>query len=310
MAPTPFRLFVCEYRNMDRPPECPWSKNKLKKLGKCIRDSQNPPPGVPGYDDVMLWYAELAAFVTEYMVACDWTSLLVDRPPEIVSRVKTIDTLRDKLRRDPSFPLPEIQDVVGVRFEADMSLIEQDAVVQAIVGYFADIGGDPKVTDYRESGGHSGYRAVHVVIQLTGKVEIQVRTHTQGRWANTYEAMADVYGRAIRYDQLPEDPRIRDKVLQFQDVSLLYVKKQEEMRAKLEASSGEDMNNLAPLGWRPDRPMTAEQAEAFDNLLVTAHELREARRQLRASNDKMEDLLLDMFRDMESELRAQRGGVA
>ena len=50
---------------------------------------------------------------------------------------------------------------------------------------------------------HSGYRAVHIWLKQPARVEIQIRTHLQGRWANMYEAAADVLGREIRYGALP-----------------------------------------------------------------------------------------------------------
>lgn len=49
-----------------------------------------------------------------------------------------------------------------------------------------------------------GYRAVHVIADVDGfPVEIQVRTLTQDRWAQTMERYGDAYGREIRYGELP-----------------------------------------------------------------------------------------------------------
>jgi len=161
------------------------------------------PDSLPSYDEVMVFYNELAADAQAKIAGLDWASLLGDRVPEVTSRPKTIDTLRQKLRRDRSTPLSSVQDIAGVRFEAEMTLDEQDAVANAIAGYFVhdleactrDLRADP----------HSGYRAVHLWLRLPGRVEVQIRTHLQGQWANTYEAVADVLGRGIRYNELPED---------------------------------------------------------------------------------------------------------
>lgn len=208
---------------------CPWSGAKLKKLGRHIRDGTPVDPGLPTYPDVMLWYNELAAEVMARIAATDWMPLLQDRPFEVASRPKTIDTLRQKLKRDRSTPLPNIQDVAGVRFEAEMSLDEQDAVVNAIVGMFGH--DESCVRDMRpEAAAHSGYRAVHIWLKLEARVEVQVRTHLQSMWANMYESAADHYGRDIRYGALPNDESQRRVVLALQDISTKRIAQMERDR--------------------------------------------------------------------------------
>lgn len=197
--------------------EPPWPTNRLKALGRHIRDGTPISADVPPYDDVMLWYNDVAAEVQRFVEALDWQPLLGERTFEVTSRSKTLDTLRQKLRRDRSTPLPSVQDVAGVRFEAEMSLDEQDAVAQAIAGMY---GQQPSSLKDLRSNPHSGYRAVHVWLRLPVRVEVQVRTHVQGAWANVYEAAADVFGRDIRYGTQPEDPRAREVVQALQDLSL------------------------------------------------------------------------------------------
>lgn len=200
----------------------PWSMNQLKKLGHCIRDDEPVSPGLPNYDDVMVHYNDVGAEVQEEIRRLDWESLLGDKPYEVTSRAKTIDTLREKLRRERTTPLPNVQDIAGVRFEAEMSLDEQDAVVHAIAGLFDH---DPTdcVRDLRRTP-HSGYRAVHLWLRLPVRVEVQVRTHLQGEWANTYERLADVFGRNIRYGDLPDDGTMREATKSLQQVSLELIK--------------------------------------------------------------------------------------
>lgn len=250
--------------------------NQLRKLGKRIRDGEYREDSSPNYEEVLEWYDELAAFVMTYLWECDWSSLLGDRPPEIVSRVKTIDTLRDKLQREHRFPLPAIQDIAGVRFEAEMTLQEQDAVVDALMGYFQDMGWEPHKTDYRAKGGHSAYRAVHVVLhfQPIGKVEVQVRTHLQSRWANLYEAMADKHGRQIRYDELPEDPEARSEVESLQELSLVNIAELEDLRVSAEdlrgrsgtASFHEEVESLIQSIAKTERGLAASLKRAEDAL--------------------------------------------
>jgi ppGpp synthetase/RelA/SpoT-type nucleotidyltranferase len=84
-----------------------------------------------------------------------------------------------------------------------MTLDEQDAVANAIAGYF-DHDLEACTRDLRDDP-HSGYRALHLWLRLPGRVEVQIRTHLQGQWANTYEAVADVLGRGIRYNETSQD---------------------------------------------------------------------------------------------------------
>lgn len=180
----------------------PWSNGQLKKLGKCIRDKSTA-SDLPDYSEVMLWYNDLAEAVAQRIRnELDWSSLIPGRSaPSPTARAKTIDTLRDKLLRESTIQLPNVQDVAGVRVEAEMTLTEQDSVALALANAFDH---DATAIKDRRDGEHSGYRAVHVWLRLpAGRVEVQIRTHMQSQWANTYELAADLFGREIRYGQEP-----------------------------------------------------------------------------------------------------------
>lgn len=181
----------------------PWSAKQLRLLGESIRDEIPKPEKAPEYDEVMLYFNDYANSVQEQIDRLDWGSLLGNRKYEVTSRPKTIDTLRQKLQRDRNTPLSSVQDVAGVRFEADMTLDEQDVVVNALQAMFEETGTVIK-RDLRD-GQHSGYRAVHLWLRDPARAEIQIRTHLQGKWANMYEAAADLLGRDIRYGSMPEN---------------------------------------------------------------------------------------------------------
>jgi ppGpp synthetase/RelA/SpoT-type nucleotidyltranferase len=197
--------------------DCPWPLGRLKKLGDCIRDGVPIPDDVPEYKHVMLWYNDLAADSMQKIAAIDWTPLLGDRVPEITSRPKTIDTLRQKLIRERRMNLPSMQDIAGVRFDAEMTLSEQDGVASAIAGIFAHDSGTC-IKDIRANP-HSGYRGVHLHLRLQGRVEVQIRTHLQSEWANMYEAAGDVFGRGIRYKEPADDPELQTIVDGLQNLS-------------------------------------------------------------------------------------------
>lgn len=184
---------------MDLSKKPPWSGKSLKRLGAALVDDGETPKGCPQYDDVMLWHNDLAAAVKAIIEAREWAAFDVSRAA-ITARPKTLDTLVQKLRRESNLSLNQVQDLAGVRMDADFTLNRQLQFAQEVAEYFGE---KSVVKDIREDP-HSGYRAVHVWLRLpAGRVEIQFRTVMQSAWANTYERLGDIFGRGIRYGEMP-----------------------------------------------------------------------------------------------------------
>lgn len=169
------------------------SKSQLNKLGKRLAAAE-----VPSDEDLDLLqqmresYDEARAAVVGRLR--DGLGL------ESSSRIKTVGTLVDKLRREPG-DLARIQDIAGVRVVERMDRERQDEIVRGIAELFPDA----KVVDRRDKPSH-GYRAVHVVVHVEGRpVEVQVRTHLQHAWAELVERLGDTWGRQIRYGQPPDE---------------------------------------------------------------------------------------------------------
>lgn len=112
--------------------------------------------------------------------------------------MKTIDTLVDKLRRK-SLRLSQVQDVLGIRVVGIHSLATQSALAASLRARWPS----SRSVDRREAPTH-GYRAVHVIASHDGvPVEVQLRTGIQHAWASATEAIADRWGRGIRYGDPP-----------------------------------------------------------------------------------------------------------
>lgn len=218
--------------------ELPWGVKQLRRLGEAIRDGSTIPNNAPSYEEVELWFSDLAARTQRRISEHDWRVVLGHREFEVSARAKTIDTLRDKLLRDRSTPLPSVQDIAGVRFEADMTLWHQTRVAQTISNMFAqeyeqavhDLRGNPL----------SGYRAVHVWLRLPARVEVQVRTRLQSAWANVYEELGDVAGRDIRDGEMPVDPVLRNVVESLQSLSAGTLKQHKYARNLYSGARGND----------------------------------------------------------------------
>ena len=188
---------------MARLPDRPGSLNQLKRLGDAIRDDDAAAYRGLHYNEVWGWCNELVAAAVRDITDLDLARLL-DQPTNVsvTGRAKIRQTVREKLQRRRNEKLPSIQDLAGVRVEADMTLTDQDRLIEAIRLRFNQ--DEEAVHDLRD-GTHAGYRGVHLWVRLNEPrgawFEVQVRTELQGRWANMFEALADVYGRGIRYGE-------------------------------------------------------------------------------------------------------------
>lgn len=106
---------------------------------------------------------------------------------------KSTPAIVDKLLRE-SIRLSQIQDIAGCRLVVS-DVVEQDDVLTRLRAEFPNA----HVVDRRLSPSH-GYRAVHVVVDSTGKaVEVQVRSMWQQKWAEFSEKCADAFGPDIKY---------------------------------------------------------------------------------------------------------------
>lgn len=106
---------------------------------------------------------------------------------------KSTASIVEKLRRE-SIRLTQVQDIAGCRIiVADIA--QQDRVVASLRSILP--GGS--IVDRRQNPSY-GYRAVHVIVRLSGNlVEIQVRTTLQHLWAELSERLSDIVDPSIKY---------------------------------------------------------------------------------------------------------------
>ncbi|AMS02255.1 hypothetical protein SEA_PHRANN_29 [Mycobacterium phage Phrann] len=273
-----------------------WSKGELKRLGEALFSGTATPEQHARYNEVMLWHNELAAEVAATLYTTDWQAC----PSElfdITARPKTIDTLIQKLQRERSMSLDEVQDLAGVRIDADIDLKVQTALAEEIATHFGE---RSRIRDMRENP-HSGYRAVHVWLRLpAGRVEVQIRTVPQSEWANTYERLGDRYGRGIRYGASAEDDEARELVERMHKMSAALASSEESTveLAQLEDELHQLKERLAemrPLA-RASGPINHRRvSKALDRTFRKAEETRTRLNQHR-------DSYLQMLREMRSML--------
>lgn len=240
------------------------TKSQINKLGERLRA-----PGPPDDGDL----AHLQQFRGRYgppLVTVQ--ALLRDQLGlETTARLKTINTIVEKLRREKT-RLAEMQDIAGLRLVREMDLAQQDELVRRLLAILPGA----RVVDRREKPSH-GYRAVHVIPTVEAcPVEIQVRTKIQDLWAQAMEKLADEAGREIRYGGIPEV--CADRVGELQQIS--------RAAAELEAL-------FAELRWNIPSPRSASTGQREARLL----RLRLARLRSRAGEisqrirDRLDTLL-------------------
>jgi len=112
---------------------------------------------------------------------------------------KTNTSIMEKLRRQ-SIRLSQMQDIAGCRIVVS-DILTQDEVVERLKTLFFHV----DIDDRREQPSH-GYRAVHVIVEDSGKlVEVQVRTSLQHLWAEVSEKLSGVVDTSIKYGSGDED---------------------------------------------------------------------------------------------------------
>jgi ppGpp synthetase/RelA/SpoT-type nucleotidyltranferase len=120
-------------------------------------------------------------------------------------RLKTTQTIREKLRRTPGMDLSRMQDLAGARITVQ-NLAAQDEAKGKISEFYTAQGCRWREIDRRKEPSF-GYRAMHLVVFVDElPVEIQIRTELQDSWAQIVESLGGRWGRGIRYGQDPENP--------------------------------------------------------------------------------------------------------
>lgn len=130
----------------------------------------------------------------------------------IAERLKRLDSIMNKLKREPTMNLWGMQDLGGCRFIVP--------TIESVYEFAEKFEKSRKrhirnnIYDYIQSPKESGYRSLHVVYEYKSDksnvynknmlIEIQFRTHLQHLWATTVETMGFFTKEAIKSGQGPE----------------------------------------------------------------------------------------------------------
>lgn len=113
----------------------------------------------------------------------------------ITQRLKRRATVWDKLRREPTMKLSRMQDIGGCRAVLPSLEAIERVRDRFTVNSLRRNGNEDRVIDYVHDPRESGYRAVHIHTRYRGRrVEVQLRTPWQHRWARLVEDLTSRTG--------------------------------------------------------------------------------------------------------------------
>jgi len=163
----------------------PLSKTQIDRLGDRLKKGSHTEEDLRLLDDYRLSFGE--AYETVVQKILEHGEFPTGR------KGKTRDSIVAKLSRE-SIRLSQMQDISGCRIVV-ADIVQQELFVASLKALF------PKasIIDRRDKPSY-GYRAVHVIAQVSGKpIEIQVRSFLQHLWAQISEKSSDVLDPAIKY---------------------------------------------------------------------------------------------------------------
>lgn len=190
-----------------------YTKGRIDRAGNALRAHQARPP-VLEHDLLVGELRVVEAFQATHADPLRVTAAnlryfvaKVSSGPFIVGqRLKRMDTIRDKLDREPAMSLARMHDVAGCR-----AVLPDQCAVDAVLAELRrqrrwDL--LPRTWDYVANPKLDGYRAKHVVRRKNGVlIEIQLRTEVQHVWAELVERLDRNYGTRLKTGRA--DPAVR-----------------------------------------------------------------------------------------------------
>jgi putative GTP pyrophosphokinase len=114
---------------------------------------------------------------------------------QVGQRLKRLTTLVDKLSREPTMQVTQMQDIGGVR-----TVLPSLSHVYSVSRRLRKTWTIVRVRDYIAEPKSTAYRALHLIVQRSGyPVEVQLRTLRQDAWANQLAVLGRRIGVGLKF---------------------------------------------------------------------------------------------------------------
>jgi hypothetical protein len=138
----------------------------------------------------------------------NWTANYSTAAITPAERLKRVPQIVDKLRRHPGMKLSRMQDIGGAR-----AILASAEEVERVHRVIAERWKPVRTSDYRREPRDTGYRGLHLMVEKRRAprsdeqrvLEIQLRTLTEHRWAETVMQTGNRLGHDLRDGQGPAE---------------------------------------------------------------------------------------------------------
>lgn len=179
------------------------SKNQVNKAARNLRDNS----GDLIWAQVLVdkWRAAHAYPINTFQSTIRRKLKKYSGEPIAAQRLKRMTTIIDKLRRESSMQLTNMQDIGGVR-----AIVKSNSDVQKLVKEYRNGSFEHELfneNDYVEKPKKDGYRSVHLIYKYKNKrnqkydgllLELQIRSRLQHIWATGVETMGLIRNEALK----------------------------------------------------------------------------------------------------------------
>ena len=184
------------------------SKSQVKKAGRTVRHAarrrttQTAGPSAQEFMDALeVIRAHRATFRTPLVSANNGLRSMVKTlglDGRVSQRLKRMQTIVNKLVREPMLSLDTMQDIGGCRV-----VLPSRSDVYALAERLGKVRPPVRVSDYIAEPRQSGYRSLHVIVEYGDPprpIEIQLRTGRMHTWATTVEDLSGNQGINYKMD--------------------------------------------------------------------------------------------------------------
>jgi ppGpp synthetase/RelA/SpoT-type nucleotidyltranferase len=204
------------------------TKSQVNKLGKLIRrelrESENPSESL--LDNLQIYRTSFKNDLSEVFEKISDIAKSVRKDSIISFRIKRIESILSKIRRQPTMALGNMGDIAGCRI-----LVYHASSLQKVIALLHLSFNVKDVNDYLKEIKEDGYRGYHLYIESPINkdklIEIQVRTVESHKWSSMVEIIDMIYDTKIKEGQ--KHPDFQKFLLLLSDKSNLGIPQKQEM---------------------------------------------------------------------------------